>query len=251
VSTRRLIVNADDLGQCLGINWGIADAADRGIVTSASLMVRWPAAADAVRWAIDQPRISIGLHVDLGEWTCRDGAWTELYRVVEPNNAQAVDEELSRQLGTFLRLLGRPPTHLDSHQHVHHKEPLRSKMLALAARLAVPLRGMTDSVNHCGSFYGQWGTGIPYPEGITLSSLLSILDQLPEGTTELGCHPGTDRLPDLNSMYRVERSSERTVMCNPALPGELGRRGIKLCSFADLDPRVRRTQRERGTNHGD
>ncbi len=164
MSTRRLIVNADDLGQCLGINRGIAEAADQGIVTSASLMVRWPAAVDAVRWAVTQPQISLGLHVDLGEWTCRDGAWTELYRVVEPDNTQAVDEELSRQLGAFLRLVGHPPTHLDSHQHGHHKEPLRSQMLALATRLAVPLRGMTDSVNHCGSSYGQWGTGIPTPK---------------------------------------------------------------------------------------
>ena len=138
-------------------------------------------------------------------------------------------------------------------------------MLALATRLAVPLRGMTDSVNHCGSFYGQWRTGTPYPEGITLSSLLSILDGLPEGTTELGCHPGTDDLSDLVSMYTVERSSERAVMCDPALPRELGQRGIKLCSFADLDLRAASashldgprssdsdsTRHERGFSRGD
>lgn len=237
-STRRLIVNADDLGQSRGINQGIAEAAGRGIVTSASLMVRWPAAADAVQWAATRPQVSIGLHVDLGEWTYQDGAWAEVYRVVEPDDAEGVDEELSRQLGAFLRLVGRPPTHLDSHQHVHQKEPLRSQMLAVAARLAVPLRGMTDSINHCGSFYGQWGAGNPYPEGITLSAFLSLVDGLPEGTTELGCHPGADGLSDVDSMYVVERSTERMVICDPILPSELGRRGIQLCSFADVDVRA-------------
>ena len=42
--TRRLIVNADDLGLSAGVNRGIVEAHARGIVTSASLMVRQPAA---------------------------------------------------------------------------------------------------------------------------------------------------------------------------------------------------------------
>ena len=104
-------------------------------------------------------------------------------------------------------------------------------MLAVADRLAVPLRGMSEAVSHCGSFYGQWGAGHPYPEGITLPSLLTILDGLPEGTTELGCHPGADDLSGLDSMYLGERSIERRVLCDPALFPELDRRGIQLCPF--------------------
>jgi len=41
--TRFLIVNADDFGQSPGINRGIIKAHADGIVTSVSLMVRWPA----------------------------------------------------------------------------------------------------------------------------------------------------------------------------------------------------------------
>ena len=44
-ATRSLIVNADDFGQSPGMNRGTIAARERGIVTSASLMVRWPAAA--------------------------------------------------------------------------------------------------------------------------------------------------------------------------------------------------------------
>ena len=44
---RSLIVNADDFGQSRGVNRGVIEAHERGIVTSASLMVRWPAAESA------------------------------------------------------------------------------------------------------------------------------------------------------------------------------------------------------------
>ena len=107
-------------------------------------------------------------------------------------------------------------------------------LLAMAEELSVPVRSMSTAVSYCGSFYGQWGGGNDYPEGITMSSLLSILDGLPDGTTELGCHPGADGLCDLESMYTVERSKERVVICDATLPGELRRRGIELCSFAGL-----------------
>ena len=48
---RYLIVNADDFGQSHGVNRGIIEAHERGVVTSASLMVRWPAARKAAAYA--------------------------------------------------------------------------------------------------------------------------------------------------------------------------------------------------------
>ena len=231
MSGRVLIVNADDLGQCEGVNRGIAEAAARGIVSSASLMVRWPAAESAVRlFAAHHRGVSIGLHVDLAEWAYGDGAWFPLYQVVEPDDADAVDDELSRQLGRFVRLTGALPTHLDSHQHCHHQEPLRSRLLAAGERLGIPVRGL-GPVAYCGAFYGQSGKGDPHPEGITFDALLSLLDGLPEGATELGCHPGADDLGDLDSMYRSERAAERRVLCDPRLPAARAARRITLAAF--------------------
>ena len=46
---RYLVVNADDFGRSEGVNRGILRAHERGIVTSTSLMVRWPAAEHAAR----------------------------------------------------------------------------------------------------------------------------------------------------------------------------------------------------------
>src|SRR5581483_6271577 len=234
LTARSVVVNADDLGQSEGVNAGIGEAVAAGIVTSASFMVRWPAAPAAARWAVAHPAVSIGLHVDLGEWVYRDRRWQALYQVVDPDDADAVDGELSRQLGLFVRLLGRLPTHLDSHQHAHLQEPLRCRLLSAGERLGVPVRGASGRVRYCGGFYGQSGRGEPYPEGITVETLLRLFETLPEGVTELGCHPGADDIADLDSPYRTERGVERRVLCDPRLPGALAARGIALQTFAHL-----------------
>jgi hypothetical protein len=76
---RHLIVNADDFGQSVGVNRGIIEAHERGIVTSASLMVRWPSAQEAAAYARSHTSLSLGLHFDFGEWRYRDGNWWKLY----------------------------------------------------------------------------------------------------------------------------------------------------------------------------
>ena len=65
---RAVIVNADDFGLSAGVNRGIAAAFEGGIVTSASLMVRPDAAAEAASYARLHPVLGVGLHIDLGEW---------------------------------------------------------------------------------------------------------------------------------------------------------------------------------------
>ena len=51
MAARRLFINADDLGYTEATTSGILHAREHGIVTSASLMVRRPAAGDAARRA--------------------------------------------------------------------------------------------------------------------------------------------------------------------------------------------------------
>ena len=74
-SRRQLIVNADDFGLSPGVNRGTVRAHEHGVVTSASLMVRGAAVAEAAAYARANPRLSVGLHLDLWEWECRDGEW--------------------------------------------------------------------------------------------------------------------------------------------------------------------------------
>src|SRR4051812_17759703 len=84
---RVLIVNADDFGQSAAISRGICRAHQQGIVTSASLMVRWPDAAYAVEYC---DGLDLGLHIDLGEWTYRSGSWAVLYERVPLDDEAAV-----------------------------------------------------------------------------------------------------------------------------------------------------------------
>jgi predicted glycoside hydrolase/deacetylase ChbG (UPF0249 family) len=227
-----LIVNADDFGQGPGVNRGIIAAHERGIVTSASLMVRWPAAAEAAAYARGHPRLAVGLHLDLGEWACRDGAWAPLYEVVPQDDPAAVAGEVARQLDAFRRLVGRDPTHLDSHQHAHMQEPVKALMIDLAGRLGVPLRGCSAGIAYCGGFYGQTADGTPWPEILTPAGLIRILTELPPGVTELGCHPG--EADDLDTMYRGERAREVEVLCSAEVRAALTGMGIELCSFGDV-----------------
>jgi len=226
---RYLIVNADDFGRSPGVNRGVVRAHERGVVTSASLMVRWPAAAEAAAYARAHPGLSLGLHVDLGEWALCGAEWHPVYEVVPLDDPGAVTAEVERQLGAFRSLVGRDPTHLDSHQHVHRTEPVCSALAAAARRLAVPLRQVTPGVRHCGSFYGQTAEGQPFPEGISRERLLRILSELPPGVTELGCHPGEGG--NLDSAYRDERAREVATLCDPGVRAALDALGIELKSF--------------------
>jgi hypothetical protein len=76
------------------------------MVTSASLMVRWPAAPEADAYGKAHPRLAVGLHIDLGEWACRDGVWEPLYEVVRVDDGDAVAAGVARQLACFRRLMG-------------------------------------------------------------------------------------------------------------------------------------------------
>lgn len=227
-----LIVNADDFGQSRGINRGIISACRDGIVTSASLMVRWPAAAEAAASARAHPTLSLGLHVDLGEQILRAGEWVPLYTVVPLDSEAAVRDEISRQLGVFDRLTGHAPTHLDSHQHVHLREPVRAILLDIAQRLGVPLRSCSPEISYCGSFYGQADDGTPLPGLISVDSLVRIMENLPPGRTELACHPALDC--DLQTLYSRERLKELKVLCDPRVRSALTDIGIRLRSFTDF-----------------
>ncbi len=228
--TRFLIVNADDLGLSPGVNAGIAAAHDDGIVTSASLMVRKPAAAATAALAREHPSLAVGLHIDIGQWDYEEGEWKVAYERCALDDAAAVECECRAQLDAFRRLIGRDPTHLDSHQHTHMSEPVASVAERLADELAVPLRGR--AVRYEGGFYGQSGRGVPYPEGISVERLVELIESLPAGWTEMGCHPGIG-LSD-ESSYSAEREREVEVLRDPRVRAAIDAAGVELRSFADL-----------------
>jgi predicted glycoside hydrolase/deacetylase ChbG (UPF0249 family) len=224
-----VIVNADDFGRSAGINGGVAEAHERGIVTSASLMVRWPAAAEAAAYARRRPELSVGLHVDLGEWAQTAAGWQLVYERIDA--PYGTEDEVRAQLELFRDLVGGEPTHLDSHQHVHRTEPARSAIAQLAAELCIPARELTSYAIYCGDFYGQSASGVPFPEALTSAALIELLRTCGPGVTEVGCHPAA--WLDFESAYRAERLMELDVLCSHEVHSLFARGEVELISFRD------------------
>jgi chitin disaccharide deacetylase len=222
---KTLVVNADDFGASDGVNRGIVHAHAHGIVTSASLMVTGAAAAGAVELAAENPRLGIGLHWDLDEGHPPEPVPLE--------DAGAVRRELARQLESFERMLGRPPTHLDSHHHVHRGEEVAPIARELASSLGVPLRE-EGPVRYVGGFYGQWEWEVTDLEHVRPDYLVWLLrNEVDEGWTEIACHPGFVT-GDFHSVYLAEREVEVETLVDPRVRAEVETLGIRLASYADL-----------------
>ena len=228
---RYLIVNADDFGLSRSVNRGVIEAHERGIVTSASLMVDRPGAVEAATYARNRTELGLGLHAELGAWRV-----TRLPRKGAVRSEAALERrasaQLERQLERFRSLTGRDPSHLDSHQHRHVRDEVRPLFERLAHDLGVPLRRVDARVRFLGEFYGHDGRGRPDPQAIASASLAGLLETLEEGVTELCCHPGY--ADDLDDWYRLEREQEVRALCDPAVGAAVANLEIELCTFADV-----------------
>jgi chitin disaccharide deacetylase len=216
---RCLIVNGDDFGASRGINLGIMEAHRSGVLTSASLLVNTPWSHEAAALSRNAPEMSVGLHVDIeaGE----SGPPTSALRAI-----------LGKQLSSFQRLMGRLPTHLDSHRNIHRDPRLLPSFVALGLEFGMPLRGHS-SIHHLSKFYGQWG-GETHPEQIDTVSLARMLaTEIGEGITELMCHPGYIDA-GYRTSYSVEREIELRTLCDPIVRRSLVRESIQLISFHNV-----------------
>ena len=223
-----LIINADDFGYAHGVNRGIVVAYLRGVVSSTSLMVDARAAEEVRSVAQEHPKLGVGLHFV---------AVQHGVPLFDLNDVVKVEQELNRQYQRCCELIGRFPTHLDSHEHIHfrytHLEPV---FRMWAAEQHLPLR-KSGQVRFEGGFYGEryddkWGA-FPAPELISIEAFERILRSLPEGVTELACHPGYVT-PDLDSSYVAERELELATLLNPRVPALFREFGVSLINFATL-----------------
>ena len=225
MSDRFLIVNADDFGASLGINRGIVDAHVNGVVTSTSLMVNGLAVSGAIELAREHPSLALGLHWDL------DGKQAK--QDLDLDDPDAVRAELARQLEVFQELVGAPPTHVDSHHHVHRRPEIAEIAAELVRPLGVPLRE-DGRVAFVGGFYGQWEWEVTDLHHVSPEFLIWILqNEVLAGWTEVSCHPGyvTD---DFTSVYLHEREAELQTLKDPRVRDEIEQLGIRLVSYRDL-----------------
>jgi chitin disaccharide deacetylase len=219
-----VIFNADDFGYSRGINRGIIEAHERGVVTSATLVVNGAATEHAVWLAQAHSKLAVGLHVNFTN---------EADRLIDLESGEACRAELRRQYERFLHLMDEKPTHLDSHQHVHRHPMRRALFEELAAEEEIPLRDKPPVVFK-GGFYAQWEYGVSTPEKVSLDALMRILSrEIGEGVYEMSCHPGYYD-SSLKAVYHHDRELELKTLTDPRLPTLISDLGIQLISYREL-----------------
>jgi predicted glycoside hydrolase/deacetylase ChbG (UPF0249 family) len=150
--------------------------------------------------------------------------------------------EARAQLRRFRQLMGRDPTHLDSHHHSHRRPVVLEALLTLAWETGLPVRNASPEVGQrlrrenirttdhfLDAFYG---------DRATLADLLQILDDVPPGTTELMCHPA--RVDDelrATSSYADMRVRELDVLVDREVRQAIQALGIRLTHFGELAAR--------------
>jgi len=219
---RYVIVNADDFGESPGVNRGIIEAHERGIVTSASLLLDRPATDAAVALARQTPGLSLGLHANLD----RIGAG-----LIGQERFTVLDREIERQFNAFTALTGTSPTHIDSHHHVHRQLNVARLFLTLSERYGIPVRGFSNVV-YLGGFYGPWDASKPDQSHISVDYLLALSSKAGPGFTEIGCHPGyADVATDAG--YSWQREIELRSLVDPRAKAGLAAMGIRLVNYRD------------------
>ncbi len=229
-AAKYLIFNADDFGASAGVNRGILECHTRGVVTSASLMVTGRSVHEAVSMSRDHPALAIGLHWDV---------WGEDERVFDIDDLAAVRDEFRRQLDIFHDLLGRTPTHIDSHRHAHRETKVMPVFRELVKPLGVPLRD-DGRVRFVGGFYAQWEWMVTNLEYVSVPFLQRMLrEEVYDGWTEFSCHPGYPSL-GYTAVYLSEREAEVRTLTDPRIRHTIEDLGIRLVSYGDFQHPVSR-----------
>ncbi len=224
-NARSVIVNADDFGLHPAVNEAVGMAYRDGILTSASLMVAAPAAADAVEVARQNPGLGVGLHIvlvdgrsalpaeqipDLVDRNNRfkgamaiEGARFFLLPRVRRQLAAEIEAQYQAFAATGLRL-----DHVNAHKHFHLHPTLFRMILDIGKRYGLkamrlprdPLMSlglkpwmalMRRRMDKAGIVHNDSMLGLAESGRFDEPAVLDALADLPEGVTEIYFHPAT------------------------------------------------------------
>jgi chitin disaccharide deacetylase len=154
---RRLIINADDFGLTSGVNRGILQAHQDGVVTSATLMANGRAFSEAATMANSAPNLSVGCHVVLVDGSpllpaseiptlIASGENVAHFRRGLPGfvaralagkvDANQIEAEAIAQMQN-IQAAGITVSHFDTHKHTHIFPAVLRPLLRAAAKRGV------------------------------------------------------------------------------------------------------------------
>jgi chitin disaccharide deacetylase len=130
---KKLIIHADDYGMSHSVNVATQEMLDKGVISSASIMMPCPWVPEAVAWLKSRQKLDIGIHFTLtSEWkTLRWGPvaprdkvkglldpdgylWPDVRSVAMNATAEEVETELRAQIA-LAQQMGLRFTHFDTH----------------------------------------------------------------------------------------------------------------------------------------
>src|SRR3954468_14970473 len=248
VSSRRLIVTADDVGLHPGMTAGAIRAHREGIVTACSVVANGAAFYDAVERLRDVPSLEVGVHLTLVEERSLTGMrvpTSYVGFVIGQKDVAAIERELRAQIERVLAADLRV-THLNGHQHVH----MWPHVFAIVTRLADEygigyVRRVRDRGGRGGimrrlsiaalNALGSGGSTIGVMEAghLTADRIIELLKYV-KRTTELVTHPGI--AVDAYPHWHYDWDAETEALCDPRLRQAIADRGIELVAPSALRP---------------
>jgi predicted glycoside hydrolase/deacetylase ChbG (UPF0249 family) len=253
---KMLIINADDCNLTSQVTAAILKAHENGIVTSTTFLINLPVGPGVVRELLNRKKLGIGLHmnVTLGKPVAKpklvksllqqDGRFKkkEQYSEKKLPPVSEILEEFKAQLLKFTKVFKRLPTHVDVHHHMHDFRPFLEALSAIAQKHGLPVRWtrlLTEpdvrsahkdlmTTDH---FYGNLDPHTFWTEEV----LRHLLFTLPEGTSEIMCHPGwvDDELCSISSLT-IPREREYQLFSLKELRRYVDHLGIRLAHFGCL-----------------
>ena len=174
-----------------------------------------------------------------------------------------VAAEWRGQIERFIHLTGKAPDHLDSHHNSSYVTyPLFQAMLALATDYGCAIRlpfgaprpgaasvlpadfpahfSPQARARQMGVAAPDWFVDDFYGDRATLAVLTDVLDTLPDGVTEVMCHPAVadDALPQISS-YHSGRVAELALLTHPLMVEKIQANGIVRLTFAQMQALAR------------
>jgi predicted glycoside hydrolase/deacetylase ChbG (UPF0249 family) len=268
---RQLVVNADDFGFTADVNQGIVECHRDGILTATTLMANGAAFDDAVHWSREVPTLDIGCHLVLigGQSLVSGRALPEtvpqLLAALARRDIRPYDE-LVVQIRKILDA-GVRPTHLDTHKHTHLAPPVLDAVARLGEEFGIrwvrrpfdfPLNALRGTVprlkqltsdalgimrrrfHRVLSAHGCRTTdhfaGFQITGRFRAAELVELLGILPEGSTELMCHPGRcgPALRQARTRLKECREDELRALVSPDVRAALARNSIELVNYSGL-----------------
>jgi len=254
VANIQLIIRADDIGYSEAVNCGIEKSVKEGLIRSAGLMPNMPAAAHGLK-LLEGTGICLGQHTSIcvGK-PCADPKLIpslldehgnlksgKTYREAWNKGEEftVLDEmviEIEAQYHRFKELVGREPSYFEGHAAM--SKNLFKGLEIVAEKYGLRYNAM--AFDRMGTFGGKPISNCPMdsmkpdydPWQCLKNGVLNARTDMPNVFI---CHPGyLDDFILHNSSLTVNRTTEVTMLCDPAVKAWLAEQGVELITYDDI-----------------